>query len=135
MSLVLPSDAPGWKEGAAKLARWPVFSTTRNMKDGGVNDSLCIATSEETVHRRTIVFQLEQLIPGHFVNNKSFGFNSQRERCCGNRNVVVVTDYKNARQEFKKKVDIKRFLLKGFVVGNMSLPKLKHATKTVPTFR
>ena len=102
MSLVLPSDAPGWKEGAAKLARWPVFSTTRNMKDGGVNDSLCIATSEETVHRRTIVFQLEQLIPGHFVNNKSFGFNSRHERCCGNRNVVVVTDYKNARQEFEK---------------------------------
>ena len=64
MSLVLPSDAPGWKEGAAKLARWPVFSTTRNMKDGGVNDSLCIATSEETVHRRTIVFRRQQLIPG-----------------------------------------------------------------------
>ena len=109
MSLVLPSDAPGWKEGAAKLARWPVFSTTRNMKDGGVNDSLCIATSEETVHRRTIVFQLEQLIPGHFVNNKSFGFNSRHERCCGNRNVVVVTDYKNARQEFKKKLILKGF--------------------------
>ena len=102
MYLVLPSHAPGSKEGAAKLARWPVLSSTRNTKDGGQNDSLCIATSEETVHRRTIVFQLEQLIPGHFVNNKSFGFNSQLERCCGNRNVVVVTDYKNPRQEFKK---------------------------------
>ena len=64
MYLVLPSHAPGSKEGAAKLARWPVLSSTRNTKDGGQNDSLCIATSEETVHRRTIVFQRQQLIPG-----------------------------------------------------------------------
>ena len=61
MYLVLPSHAPGSKEGAAKLARWPDL---RNTKDGGQNDSLCIATSEETVHRRTIVFRRQQLIPG-----------------------------------------------------------------------
>ena len=112
MSLVLPSDAPGSKEGAAKLARWPVLSSTRNTKDGGQNDSLCIATSEETVHRRTIVFKLQQLIPGRLVNNTSLSFKSQRARYRGNRNVVMVSDYKKAQQIIKKVV-IKRFLLKG----------------------
>ena len=61
MHLVLPSDATGLKESAAKLAGWPLPSTTKNSKDGGVNDFLCVATSEETVHRRSFVFQLQHL--------------------------------------------------------------------------
>ena len=65
--MVLLSDAPGSKEGAAKLARWPVFLTTRNTKDGGQNDFLCVARSEETVHRRSFVFQLQELIPGRCI--------------------------------------------------------------------
>ena len=71
MHLVLRSDATGWKESMAKLAGWPLLSTTKNSKDGGVTDCLCVATSEETVHRRTIVFQPQQLIPGRLVNNLS----------------------------------------------------------------
>ena len=112
MHLVLPSDATGGKESAAKLARWPLLSTTKNSKDGGVTDCLCVATSEETVHRRTIVFKLQQLIPGRLVNNTSLSFKSQRARYRGNRNVVMVSDYKKAQQIIKKVV-IKRFLLKG----------------------
>ena len=98
MYLVLPSHAPGSKEGAAKLARWPVLSSTRNTKDGGQNDSLCIATSEETVHRRSFVFQLQQLIPGRWVKNRSFGVKSQDECCLGKRHVAMVTNYKKVQQ-------------------------------------
>ena len=64
MYLVLPSHALGRKKARPSwLVGWVLLST-RNTKDGGQNDSLCIATSEETVHRRTIVFRRQQLIPG-----------------------------------------------------------------------
>ena len=98
MYLVLPSHAPGSKEGAAKLARWPVLSSTRNTKDGGQNDSLCIATSEETVHRRSFVFQLQQLIPRCRVNITIFSVKSQEKCCLGNRHVAMVTNYKKVQQ-------------------------------------
>ena len=88
----------GEKKARPSCLGWPVFSTTRNTKDGGQNDSLCVLTSEETVHRRSFVFQLQQLIPGRWVNNRSFGVKSQDECCLGNRHVAMVTNYKKVQQ-------------------------------------